>query len=150
MITLLLGVLSAQSGGVPSGCFVNQESAMSLSPGAFDQDLDGGWRRLSNQGCYEEAANLLRSYRERLAVTSPQVNVRTLYWHEGQMRASAGHTKEAIPLMLNAVPLKDERDFSDYALGTVALLQRDLSALKSARSLSQATATRKLGNCFNC
>ena len=56
------------------------------------------------------------------------------YWHEGQLRAMAGQNDDAVRLLMAGVGPDSGADFEDYALGTVAFLQHDLGALKSARA----------------
>ena len=65
----LTGCINAQS--VPAenvqaqtSCIEDRDALLSLDYAAFDQDLNGGWRAVSQmKGCEEEAADLLRDYR---------------------------------------------------------------------------------------
>lgn len=111
-------------------CAYDREKMLGLSQSAFDQDLDGGWRALSYRpGCKLAAADLIRDYRESKGLTAS-----ILYWHEGQLRASAGQTAQAIALFT-----KSRRDGNDpegwdhYVDATIAFLKKDKSALLAAR-----------------
>jgi hypothetical protein len=119
-------------------CAVDENRSLLLSYQEFDQDMAGGWRTLEARGCQLAAADLVRAYRHRKQElrASERSN---LSWHEGQLRAIAGDYDRAIPLLLGGVPENDPIDFVDYALGTVAFLQRDLRGLKAARSRLAAT-----------
>jgi hypothetical protein len=116
-------------------CSVDRRVLLALSPEKFDQDMDAGWRAVEQkEGCRRVAADLIADYRAahwgHLSPAELQANL----WHEGQLRAAVGDNSRAISLLLAGVPAGDDKaDFVDYALGTVAFLQRDLSALKSAR-----------------
>ncbi|MDE1468065.1 hypothetical protein [Aurantiacibacter sp. D1-12] len=111
-------------------CSYDLEEMLALDLDTFDQDLDGGWRPLSMQGCHAEAAELIREWRyEKRAHNS------ILYWHEGQMRAFAGQTDEALALFaLTYKPADLDADFgwNHYVDGTIAFLRRDRERLALA------------------
>jgi hypothetical protein len=106
---------------------------LSLSEDAFDQDLSnggGGWRKVASiPGCEAAAADLIAAYRAQHESST------TLLWHEGQLRAFAGQTERAIPLLLESKhdPATDLAGWNDYVDATVAFLRRDREALLSAR-----------------
>ena len=130
----------AQNGATPSPtpqptCEVDRTAMLRLSPHDFDQNETKGWRPLSaHPECRLAAADLIREYRNanwgKLLPHEAHIN----YWHEGQLRASAGETEAAIPLLLAGVNPASIDGFPHYAMATVAFLQRDLSALKQARA----------------
>ncbi|TPG12210.1 hypothetical protein EAH84_10350 [Sphingomonas oligophenolica] len=98
---------------------------------AFDQDLTGGWRALSQKaGCEEAAANMVRAYRLNYENLIP-----LLFWHEAQLRASIGDYASAIPLIRKSKKPKDHDIFgwNDYADATIAFLTNDRNALENAR-----------------
>ncbi len=104
---------------------------MALDIHAFDQDLNGGWRPIAQRdGCVDEAADLIRAYRE--FVTSRTL---ILYWHEGQLRAELGETEAAIALFERSrrEPADDEYGWNHYVDATIAFLRQDRSALEAAR-----------------
>ena len=112
-------------------CYYDLDAMLALDRDAFDQDLpDGGWRGLSREGCYKEAAELIRTWRhEKRDHTS------ILYWHEGQMRAYAGQTKQAIALFKLTYDSQDiDAGFgwNYYVDGTIAFLRGDRDRLDKA------------------
>lgn len=67
----------------------------------------------------------------KLIPISPDGEVSLLYWHEGQLRAFAGETDRAVELFLKTVtPEKNSRGWHEYALGSVAFLQKDKAAFE--------------------
>ncbi len=104
---------------------------MALDEERFDQDNDGGWRKLaSTRGCETVAADAIRDYRATRHTES-----RILYWHEGQLRAVAGDYANAIPLLEKSrKPIaEDVAGWNPYVDATVAFLQKDRAALERAR-----------------
>ena len=91
-----------------------------LDENAFDQDMSGGWRDLaSREECLEVAADIIQEYRETHELESG-----TLYWHEGQLRAMAGKTDEAIPLMKKSHnPGERPSVWNQYVNATTAFLR---------------------------
>ena len=79
-------------------CAYDTAAMLALDEEAFDQDLSdggGGWRAIANRpGCELAAADLLAAYR----AAHPEANA-LLAWHEGQMRATAGQSERASPLL---------------------------------------------------
>lgn len=75
-------------------CTFDRAKLLALDEYSFDQDINGGWRAVAqHEQCTEVAADLIREYRETHGLVST-----ILYWHEGQLRATAGSTDEAIRL----------------------------------------------------
>ncbi|MEE3624013.1 hypothetical protein UCD39_08415 [Nitrospirillum sp. BR 11752] len=143
-ITLLLAAVMTASVGQaadepakPAQCTVDTEQMMQLEPRAFDQDMNGGWRTLAYQdGCKKAATDLIKTYIDRNWQKLEPGSLHALYWHAGQMEALVGDYRAAKPLMMAGVnPDKRgmELGFYEYALGTIAFLNRDLAGLKAAR-----------------
>lgn len=112
-------------------CSYDLDAMLELDRQAFDQNLpDGGWRSLSREGCYGEAAELIRHWRHE-----KRDHNSILYWHEGQMRGFAGQTEEAIALFdLTRSSLDDDADFgwNHYVDGTIAFLRGQREGLARA------------------
>ena len=131
MIEALLLTAAQPAEPAQPDCTYDLVAMLELDRKAFDQDIpNGGWRGLSNNGCHEEAAELIREWRHE-----KRDHEGILYWHEGQMRAYAGQTKEAIALFeLTYNPPEFDADFgwNHYVSGTIAFLRRDKDALSAA------------------
>ena len=113
-------------------CDADRTHVLALGETQFDQDLAGGWRALADRpGCILAAADLLRDYRQ-----ARKSEAGLLYWHEGQLRAHAGQTKEAIALLERArKPAEADRaGWNPYVDATIAFLRKDKPALQEARS----------------
>ena len=131
MLGLLLLSLQATSPSTapPDPCEIDRSAMLALGIDAFDQDLRGGWRALSERpGCGTRAADLIRDYREFY-----QSRMGTLYWHEGQLRAGAGQNEQAIALMAQSRRPTAESGWNGYVDATIAFLRRDREALIRAR-----------------
>lgn len=110
-------------------CTFNRAELLALDEHSFDQDMDGGWRAVARQEeCSEVAADLIREYRETRGLTST-----ILYWHEGQLRAFAGSTDEAIRLFEKSRKTFDIFGWNLYVDASIAFLKRDKPALLAAR-----------------
>lgn len=136
MFTILFAtMLGAASGGTAADspeCRFDRAAMLALELDAFDQDMTGGWRKLANAGCYLEAADLLRDWRE-----AHQADASILYWHEGQMRAFAGQDEVAIALFeTTRKPAEQDLQFgwNHYVDGSIAFLKGDKPALEAARA----------------
>ena len=132
MITLLL-TLAVQAAAPPPAasdpCQVDRAALLALAPEAFDQDLSGGWRALSERpGCTGVAADLIRDYRAAI-----EGRLSNLYWHEGQLRAAIGQYPAAIRLMESSRRPADQAAWNLYVDATVAFLRGDRAALRAAR-----------------
>lgn len=113
-----------------ANCTYDRSALLALSEDKFDQDMAGGWRTLAaTPGCDLVAADLLRDYRQAHANEAG-----IMYWHEGQLRASAGQYAQAIPLLDHARrPPGDRNGWNPYVDATIAFLRRDKPALERAR-----------------
>ncbi len=129
---LAISIAIAAIGMVPEGdgpCAYDRAAMLALDRQAFDQDLDGGWRALSvRTGCILAAAELIRDYRE----THPS-DPGILYWHEGQLRANAGQTGQAIALFDRSRKTDDPFGWNLYVDASIAFLRGDRTALLAAR-----------------
>lgn len=113
-------------------CAHDRAAALALDETAFDQDLNGGWRSLSAKGCVREAADLIRDWRIAHKATQPVLN-----WHEGQLRARAGQTKEALVLFDHSRKTAQEdrgAGWNLYVDGSIAFLRNDRPAFDAARA----------------
>lgn len=113
-------------------CAYEQEALLSLDEAAFDQDLpNGGWREIGNiPGCEAAAAELIAAYRERHPNSSS-----TVAWHQGQMLATAGMNKQAIPVLGSSRkdPAQDIARWNHYVDATIAFLSGDKEGVEKAR-----------------
>lgn len=110
-------------------CIFNRAELLALDEYSFDQDMNGGWRAVAqHEECTEIAADLIRDYRETRGLTST-----ILYWHEGQLRALAGSTDEAIRLFEKSRKTFDIHGWNLYVDASIAFLKRDKPALLAAR-----------------
>jgi hypothetical protein len=140
MLSVLLAFTLAQTAPVhsqtaPADCAYDRAGMLALTPDKFDQDMKGGWRLVADKpGCDLAAADLLAAYRQANWGKLKPVELHINYWHEGQVRAGAGQTERAVPLLLAAVNPENKIGFADYALGSVAFLQRDRAGLLAARA----------------
>lgn len=125
LIDLRLLAISGQDKAV---CTPAASTVLALDEDAFDQYTSGGWRPLSDAGCYSAAADLIAAWRARHGSES-----RTVIWHEAQMRAFAGDTADAVELMHAARVPDGEPDrigWNHYVDGTIAFLTGDRSAFE--------------------
>ena len=141
ILAAVLSVGATEQADSPSGeatapnssCSVDKEAMLRLSPSDFDQGPHG-WRALAAKpDCHLATADLIAEYRHKHWRTSELFELHISYWHEGQMRASADQRELAVKLLLAGVS-PQSIGFSDYALATVAFLQNDLEALRTARA----------------
>lgn len=133
LIALVLAAATPADGTAPPDCSFDQAAMLALAPGAFDQDLAGGWRPLAERGCKREAADLLAAYS---ALPKAAGNT-TIVWHEAQLRAELGQTAQAITLMQRSYKPNDGTDpgyWNAYVDGTLAFLRHDRTALEHART----------------
>lgn len=130
LMTALVGVALLGAGGAKAECRDADATMLALPLHEFDQ-TEQGWRSLAVEGCERQAAEAIRQYRDLNAATLDE-SADTLIWHEGQMRASAGETDEAIRLMLESRE-READEFRPYTDATIAFLRRDREALIVAR-----------------
>jgi hypothetical protein len=114
-----------------TNCEFDREKMLALDQDAFDQDMNGGWRKLGNvPQCQAVAADLIRDYR-----VHHKNEASILYWHEGQMRASIGQKVEAIALFEKSRHVPDNgTGWNQYVDATVAFLRGDRKAFDAARN----------------
>ena len=144
MITaLLLAAAPPASSPPPPDCSYDLEAMLALDRTEFDQTLpDGGWRGLFKRGCYAEAAELIRAWRHE-----KRDHASILYTHEGQMRAYAGQTEQAIALLrLTYKPMDEDANFgwNFYMDGTIAFLEGDRAAFDTAKQRLAAIGDQKV------
>jgi hypothetical protein len=124
------GAVRAEESARPA-CDHDRARLLALDEAKFDQDMSGGWRALAEKpGCELAAADLLRDYRQ---ARPNQAGL--LVWHEAQLRAFAGQSREAAALMETArQPVETDRaGWNPYVDATIAFLRRDRAALERAR-----------------
>jgi len=112
-------------------CVPDRENLLSLDLSDFDQNLNGGWRKISaDPGCTLAAADLILEYRTR-----KEVGGTTLIFHEAQLRAKAGQHDRAIPLFRDSMkdPGDDHFGWNHYVEATIAFLERDRERLLESR-----------------
>ncbi len=141
--TLLLAAAEPAPEPAQPDCSYDLQAMLALDRDGFDQDIpDGGWRGLSNQGCHAEAAELIREWRHE-----KRDHASILYWHEGQMRAYAGQTDQAVALFELT---RKSQDFdagfgwNHYVDGTIAFLRKDRDGL--SRSIERLAAIPEPSN----
>jgi hypothetical protein len=125
---------------------------LALDFDAFDQDASpGGWRAVAQEAdCARSAAALIAAWREARLGSLRRDQIHLLWWHEGQLLASAGDDDAAIERLLAARTFEDqtvppgmpegdvviwramEAAEDAYRDATVAFLQRDRAALQEA------------------
>lgn len=127
MITVIALALWQAAAG--ADCTYDRTQMLALSQQAFDQDLAGGWRPLAQRAeCRLAAADLIRDYRE-----ARRNQAEILFWHEGQLRAIAGQTAQAIALFERARKAEDPFGWNPYVDATIAFLRGERAALLAAR-----------------
>ena len=141
---LLAAAQPAASEPAPSlepDCSYDLGAMLELDRQAFDQDLpNGGWRGLYNRGCYADAAELIREWRHE-----KRDHADILYAHEGQMRAYAGQTNEAISLLrLTYKSMDEDANFgwNFYIDGTIAFLEKNRKEFQTAMERLKAIPKR--------
>ena len=109
------------------------EANLKLDFEAFDQNITGGWRELSNRGCDLEAAMLIDIYRSHQG--KPYTNDNLLVWHSGQLYAFANMPAIALQRFKRCfTPTEvDWLKWNAYVRGTIAFFEQDMKALITAR-----------------
>ena len=128
----LLSLSVANAAPIESERSYDKEKMLELSPRAFDQNYDEGWPSLVKNGeCLKPAADLIHLYYTKNKVSEGAM--RTLVWHEGQLRAETGQYQRAIELMEKATKPaeKDGSGWNHYVNATIAFLESDLNKLKA-------------------
>jgi hypothetical protein len=128
---LLLDLFLCGSRSGLANCVQDRDGLLSLNFSEFDQNLEGGWRRVSAMpNCTLAAADLIQEYRNQTVGHRT-----TLNFHEGQLRARAGKTERSITLSQNSRkdPEKDRLGWNYYVEATIAFLKKDRNALLQSR-----------------
>lgn len=127
---MMLPLILAFAAAAPN-CSYDRAALLALSEDQFDQDLTGGWRKLADQGCTAEAADMIAAYRDAAPRKHPQL----LMWHEGQLRAILGQDDRAIALFATSYESgdRDTIGWNHYVAGTIAFIRHDRPALAAAR-----------------
>jgi hypothetical protein len=116
-----------------------------LGVDAFDQDMNGGWRKLANiPGCETVAADVIRDYRQYL-----DGRMSILFWHEAQLRALGGSNGEAIKLMRKSLKTDDYFGWNEYVDASIAFLKNDKRALLKARKRLETVPEPTGRNCVD-
>ncbi|KPL49671.1 hypothetical protein XAXN_06060 [Xanthomonas axonopodis] len=132
MLSIVVALPGWAEPAQPVGCNYDRVAMLALDENAFDQDMQGGWRTVADRpGCAAVAADLLRDYRQGHAITGGIV-----VWHEGQMRAEAGQTAQAIALFEQSYKpaAEDLAGWNPYVDAMIAFLKRDRAGLEAARA----------------
>ena len=104
---------------------------LELSPSAFDQNPNSGWRPYAAAGCYVDAARLIEDYMK----ANPSAKLGLIRFHLFQMLAYAGDTSRALGV-LEQVERDDIERNADagwrmYVAGTRAFLENRRSDLEA-------------------
>ena len=128
-VVLSAGCVSTEKSAA-TNCTYNRSQLMSLDQHSFDQDMDGGWRALAKKDeCLVIAADLIRDYRELHGSDFTAI----LFWHEGQLRATAGDSSAAITLFERSrLPPDVSPGWNEYVDATIAFLKKDRSSFDRA------------------
>ena len=123
--------------GASQRCAFDRAAMLRLPYAAFDETLGAGWRVVGDRpGCEAAGAGLIASYRTANAATlvegSPD-HLRSLDWHEGQLRAAIGQTEAAKALLKRGSRVSDEGGDSLYHAATLAFLEGDRARLLTIR-----------------
>lgn len=129
LLSLLAGAFLGQA--ALTDCRQPDAAMLALPLQEFDQ-TPAGWRSLDADGCEAVGADAIARYREINREALAAEDVETLIWHEGQLRAAAGQTEAAIPLLLHGRDAQSDAT-QPYVDATVAFLRRDRPALITAR-----------------
>jgi hypothetical protein len=121
---------------------------LDLSVDAFDQTEGQGFRALARSGCYREAGDLIEAWMKRREAVASHV-----HWHLAQMRAHHDDRPAAIAAARRSLR-SDEAPgaafkWNDYALATIAFLERDRAAFDRHRNALAAGASLHAGNALN-
>lgn len=127
---LAAAVLAAIHPAPADACRFDRAAVLALDRQAFDQDRDGGWRKVAQvEGCQGIAADLIRDYMRARGDRNE-----ILIFHEAQLRAGIGETEQAIALFQGARRQNDSIGWNHYVDATVAFLRKDGAALLAARN----------------
>jgi hypothetical protein len=112
-------------------CHIDKNQNLKKSFKDFDQDLNNGWRKLSNRECFLQSAQLIGQYIDKNQKTLNNSQIQMLKWHQAQNYANIPDYSSARQILLQ---LKyDDEVFEAYRKATIAFLENDFATLKSAR-----------------
>ncbi len=121
---------------------------LDLSVDAFDQTEGQGFRVIARVGCYREAGDLIEAWMKRRDAVPSNVQ-----WHLAQMRAHQDDRPAAIAAARRSLQPDEAPDaafkWNDYALATIAFLERDRTAFDRHRDALAAAASLHAGNALN-
>jgi len=131
-------------------CMEDRAALLALGYWEFDQSPEGIRAVLDKPGCRIAGADLIRDFHAALRAETKPVKhtfpegevtfsstgeMTILYWHEGQARAMAGQTPEAIRLFRHSLKPAEENfgGWNEYVSASIAFLSDDLAALQNER-----------------
>lgn len=122
---------------------------LTLSYEEFDQTPGRGFRRLAENSCPGEAADLIEAY-----IAATGADQTSLIWHIAQMRAEQGDYESAIAYARKSLrpteePAERPLRWNDYVLAVIAFLEGDREALIRHRNHVAAGAEQFWGNALN-
>ena len=142
MLSLLIAVLVGAPSAPKPDCATDRVALRQLGYDDFDETPGKGWRTVADRpGCLKEAADVIAEYRQARAsdlVQGSTDNLRSLNWHEGQLRAATGDTKAALHLMQLGARYVDQTGDGIYHRATIAFLKGDRKGLTRDRNLTAA------------
>jgi hypothetical protein len=131
---IVITIIALLVGSYANGdCLYDKKQMLSLELNEFDQNMNGGWRKIAGiEGCKVTAANLIQEYR-----IANYPNSSALFWHEGQLRAGSGEVEKAIVLFKKS-KIPDQHDtfgWNYYVDASIAFLEKDKESLIKSRDL---------------
>lgn len=155
LLTFALGSANGLPASAPDSsadCAALYETHLStdldLSVDAFDQTEGQGFRALARSGCYREAGDLIEAWMKQREVVPSHV-----HWHLAQMRAHHDDRPAAIAAARRALRPDEASSaafkWNDYALATIAFLERDRAAFDRHRNALAAAVSLHAGNALN-
>lgn len=137
MVGLIALAAASLTVAAAPACAHDRAALLALPADAFDETIGQGWRIIGDkQGCEAAAADLIGAYRAANAATLVEgrpERIRSLNWHEGQLRAAAGQIPAAITLLVRGTREPDDSGDSAYQQATVAYLRKDWPTLLKLR-----------------
>lgn len=107
---------------------------LALSVDAFDQDLNGGWRAVSQQPDCDGAARVLIEQYIRFSTKPDKDALRILRFHAGQLAANEGREMLAVRYFQQTMQSgARQRAWNLYVSSTIAFLERDRERLEALR-----------------
>lgn len=124
-------------------------SDIALTYEEFDQTQGRGFRRLADNNCQKEAADLIEAY-----ITANNAHQNSLIWHIAQLRAAQGDYGQALIYARKSLnPAEDLSEhplrWNDYVRGVIAFLESDKEALVYHRDRVALGVEAYFGNELN-